>query len=295
MRHPNPDMLLRIAQADAYGAAVEYIKLPEHEDLRRRALKFERYLQHPTHGLSPGRYTDDTQMSIAVAEVLAQGDFTPERFAAAFVRAFKRDPRKAYARGFQAFLESVTDPSDFMARIKPDSDKNGAAMRSVPLGVLRSTDQVMHVAEMQARVTHNTEGGVLSSQMVALMSHFALREDKPLSELPEWLGSVMGLGSDFLNNCWWEGGPVKGPGVGMATARAVLRLVAEQPTLLDILRTTIEWGGDTDSVAAIAWGIASARMREPLPLFFEFGLEHSRALYGVEFLRNLGRDLMDAY
>lgn len=291
MRNPNPDMLLRIAQADAFGMAVEYVKLPEHQGLVDQALRMDRYLRHPTHGLAAGTYTDDTQMSIAVAEVLLGGDLSRQAFADAFVRVFWRDPRDGYARGFQAFLEKTRTGAEFLRTIRPDSDKNGAAMRSVPIGVLEDPAEVARVAEVQARLTHDTLGGVASAQAVALMSHYALHESAPMSELPRWLARQLKLPRGFPR---WEGDPVKGPGVGLATAMAVLTLVSEQPTLLDILRTAIEWGGDTDSVASVAWGIASARMREPLPEFFEVMLEPGR-LYGPAFLRSLGSRLADAY
>lgn len=287
MRHPNPDMLLYVAMGDAYAAATEYIKLPEHEDLRARALRFERYLAHPSHGLRPGQYTDDTQMSIAVAEVLLGSDLTREAFAAAFVRAFHRDRRPGYARGFQSFLERTTSGAEFLANIRPDSDKNGAAMRAVPIGVLPTPERVREVAQTQARITHDTEGGVLSAAMVALMSHYALYEDGPLLGLPAYISHHLGLSE---NDLYWDGDPVTGPGVGMATAVAVLTLLCEQRSLLDILRTAIEWGGDTDSVASIAWGIASARMREPLPPFFVGGLEPGSP-FGVPYLRRLGAEL----
>lgn len=291
MRHPNPEMLLRIAQADAYAMAVEYVKPSEHPELITQALRLERYLRHPVHSLGAGQYTDDTQMSIAVAEVLLGGELAREAFADAFVRAFWRDPRDGYARHFQAFLEKTRTGAEFLRNIRPDSDKNGAAMRAVPIGVLADPVQVMRVAALQAQLTHDTLGGTGSAQMVALMSHYALHEAGPLSDLPRWLAHQMHLPRGFPR---WEGDPVKGPGVGMATALAVLTLVSEQPSLLDILRTTIEWGGDTDSVAAIAWGIASARMREPLPEFFEVMLEPGRP-YGPAFLRGLGDKLAAKY
>src|SRR5687767_5680679 len=103
MRHPNPDILLRIAQGDAFGMATEFITLPDHRETYDAALRIEAYCQHPTHHEVPaGHYTDDTQMSIAVSEVLLGGDDdrpSAARFAEAFVACFKRDPRKGYARG----------------------------------------------------------------------------------------------------------------------------------------------------------------------------------------------------
>ncbi|GAB4543754.1 MAG: hypothetical protein Tsb0014_37610 [Pleurocapsa sp.] len=59
-------MLLELAIADAYGAGFEYARntfVTEHNNLIN-------YVQHPRHHIKPGCYTDDTQMSIAIAETL---------------------------------------------------------------------------------------------------------------------------------------------------------------------------------------------------------------------------------
>lgn len=296
MKYPNPLMLVRIAQGDAFGLQTEYIHFPRDQAVYDKALRFESYGQHPTHSLKPGSYSDDTQMSIGVTEVLLEeeGDFVfAPRFAEAFVRCFKRDPRDGYARGFQAFLETVKDGPDFLARIDPKSDKNGAAMRSVPIGVLANPHQVRYIANIQAKLTHDTQQGVESSILVALMSHFALRTDEPLSRIREWIKEqYSAIVPRFIAP--WEGGPVKVPEVGINTARAVMTLLSTETTLIGIARKTIEWGGDTDSVLAIAWGIASARMQdEELPPFFDGGLENGP--YGYKFLKELGTKLMEKY
>lgn len=89
----------------------------------------------------------------------------------------------------------------------------------------------------------------------------------------------------------------KGLGVGLNTAWAVHTLLTTETSLMEILKRTIEWGGDTDSVGAIAWGIASCRHQdEQLPEFFERDLELGRnPAYGPAYLKELGRQLMDAY
>jgi ADP-ribosyl-[dinitrogen reductase] hydrolase len=283
-------MLLRIAEGDAYGLACEYIKLPKDIDVLDHALAFEGYGHHPVHALDEGQYSDDAQMSIAVAEtLLASEDPSPLMFADAFVRDYQRDRRAGYAKGFQEFLECVNSGDEFMAQIKPESDRNGAAMRSVPIGVLPEPRQVIKVATLQARLTHNTPGGITSSVAVALMSHFALYEEADLSELPDWLARVYPAATMGPWSCM----PVEGGELGMKTATAVLAAVSQQKSLLDVAKVIITWGGDTDTVLAIAWGIASARMREPLPAFFDRDLE--RGAYGRDFLEALGRRLMAKY
>ena len=97
-----------------------------------------------------------------------------------------------------------------------------------------------------------------------------------------------GVPSHYIEE--WDGCPVQDPDVGIATSRAVMTLVSREKSLLDIARKTIEWGGDTDSVLSIAWGIASTRMRDELPPFFDGGLENGP--FGYKFLSDLGKKLM---
>ena len=136
-------MLLEIAIGDAYGAAFEYAA-PTSD----RPNDLSGYFQHPRHGIAPGCYTDDTQMSLAVAETLLEQGVaaTALQFIEKFVLAFKRDPREGYAGRFSEFLKSVRDAEDFAARISPESAKSGAAMRSCPIGVLPRIADILALA-----------------------------------------------------------------------------------------------------------------------------------------------------
>src|SRR5262249_31399204 len=90
-------MLLELAIGDAYGAGFEYTS----HDYIQRHNDLSGYVKHPRHSTPPGAYTDDTQMSIAIAEAIVSGeDWTPLNLATHFVNGFKRDPRVGYAGGF---------------------------------------------------------------------------------------------------------------------------------------------------------------------------------------------------
>lgn len=316
MHWRNNNMLLRIAQADACAAAVEYVKRPQYDALYAETLKFEAYQQHPTHSkLRPGMYTDDTQMSIAVAETLLEHNVgvNTRHFSDAFFNVFKRDPRDGYSRGFQAILEQATSADHMRQLIKPDSNKNGAAMRSVPVGVFKKPVDVIRIAAEQAMITHATWGGINSAISIALMSHFALYDRRDFSSMHGWCCNWSGA-HEFFREPWR--GPVtkksdtKNLGIGMCTAWAVQTLLVEEKSLMDIMKRLISWGGDTDSVAAIAWGIASCRYtHEQLPDFLERDLEafnpscpgdlrvagQGSPKYGPVFLKELGTRLMDVY
>jgi ADP-ribosylglycohydrolase len=287
----NSEILLRIAIGDAIALATEYVS--DDPDLIRDALLFKGYLAHPKYPLKPGAYSDDTQMSISVAEVLLGDDWSKAAFADSFVRCFHRDPRKGYSRGFQKVLEGVRSGAGLIAALKPHSDKNGAAMRSVPVGFLSDPAQILRVSEEHAKITHDTRDGILSAQTVALMAHFAIHTSEPFYNLPyflykhlhpEWVGEI-------LDPVW---PPVVGPRVGFKTVQAVWNIIKDEPDTLDALWQIIAWGGDTDSVAAITLGILAPRAKDTLPPWSIEGLETNGA-FGPEFLTRLNDRLVEKF
>lgn len=306
MENRNPDLLLYIAMADAYAAACEYVRPPHRDRLVADCLACERYHRHPTHRHEPGFYTDDAEMSIANARVLVDQPppYTPLMFADAYVREFARGGRRdGYARGFQAFLESVRSGEEFLARIRPDSQKNGAAMRAVPFGVIPDRDAVVDAATIQARTTHDTPEGRFSARAVALMAHFSLYTTEPLSAVRSYLARTLPEEDTrrfarTIETPWDERVPVTGLAapVGLTTTQAAIHLVETGTSLIEMMRRVIRIGGDTDSVAAIVWGIASARFRdERLPEFFARDLEGGSAVTGSASLRFLGAELMERF
>jgi len=303
MKNRNDDMLLRIAQADAYALAYEYVKDEDAPALKNDLLRFERYHQHPSyHKMLPGQYSDDTQMSIAVTDVLLElGTVaSADDYMRAWFDCFKRDPRDSYSRAFQKILERSHSVEHLKLLLQPTSVANGAAMRAVPIGIIADPREVIRVADLQGSTTH-AYGACWAAVTVALISHFALHTDRPFDELMQWGFPYCATFGLFSRP--WEG-PVKQSnplgknlGMGVITAWAVHTLLVESTSLLDIMRRTIEWGGDTDSVAAIAWGIASCRYcDEQLPEFLERDLEaQNGSCYGSEYLRELGKRLMHLY
>lgn len=299
MKNPNPNMLLRIAQADAYCTATEYIDPVKYKDIYDEAKQFKGFIKHPKYTMGAGRYTDDTQMSIAVAEQLLSGDeISKLSFADHFMRAFLRDKRDAYSRGFQKLLEECSNGQELLGKITPTSTRNGAAMRSIPLGVISDVSVLLDVARLQASVTHDTLDGIISSQSIAFLSWWALHTDASFDIACKKLVGACPKFRQIYEEPWQ--GRVKdmrrdgGFDVGLNTVWAVTTLLKEQKTLMGILDQVIDWGGDTDSVAAIAWGIASTRMRDQVPEFMELDLE-AESRYGVQFLKELGSRLMEKY
>lgn len=306
MEYPNPRLLLFIGMADAYAAGAEYLELPEEETFRDACLRVCGYAAHPRFARSPSLYTDDTEMSVANVKVLVEHDspYIPKMFADAWVEEFHRGgKRKGYARGFQAFLEGITTGEEFLAKVRPSSDRNGAAMRAVPFGALPDVSSVLEVSDCQAQVTHDTPSGRFSARAVALMSHFALYESAPLRGVADYCLANLSqeeterFGYVFRQR--WIGEAVTeiaGAPLALTTIHAVVDLLLHQPSLLGMLRQLLLWGGDTDSVAAISWGIASARFQdERLPDFLARDLEGGSETTGAAYLCEMSERLMKKF
>ena len=273
-------MLLELAVGDAYGAGFEYApEMAPHNDLSR-------YVRHPRHRIIPGAYTDDTQMSLAIAELIVSGaDWTPLNLANAFVAAFKRDPREGYAGGYFDFLRHVRDGEQFLAEIHGESDKSGAAMRAAPIGVYPTIAEVAERTRVQAAITHNTPDGINAAIAASLMSHYCLYR----------LGHKADLGA-FLETQipgeWsvpWAG-KVKSKG-WMSVRAAITALIASE-RMSDLLRRCVDFTGDVDTVAAIALAAGSccAEIEQDLPAHLLYGLEDSA--FGRTYIEELDARLL---
>ena len=231
-------------------------------------------------------YTDDTQMSLAIAEALVSGErWTPENLAERFIDVFHRDPREGYAGGFYTFLQEVRSGAEFLDRIRPDSDKSGAAMRATPLGVLPTVGQVVELRRVQAAITHNTSDGIHAAQAAALAAHYFLYRLGPKARLGEFLqGQVPGPWS-----APWVG---KVGAKGWMSVRAAITALVRNHRLSELLRDCVAFTGDVDTVAAIALSAASCsdEYEQDLPASLIDGLE--TGAYGREYLTALNERLL---
>ncbi|WP_406288331.1 ADP-ribosylglycohydrolase family protein [Embleya sp. NBC_00896] len=249
------------------------------------------YVQHPRHrDVLPGRYTDDTQMSIAVAEWLLGDDHGIPVLADLFVRAYKRDARAGYARGFRGVLEDVVDGAQLLEVLRPESDKSGAAMRAGVIGLLPDIADVRRTAALQARITHRTLGGMTSATAAALAVHYCRYGLGPVAALPDWLAATLPASTDPA--VWarpWRG---KVGSAGMDSTRAAVTALAAHTSVAALLKACVAYNGDVDTVATIALAAAScsAEYAQDLPEELLAGLENGR--YGRDFLAELDARLV---
>lgn len=130
-------------------------------------------------GEGAGRYTDDTAMTIGVAEsLIAARGFDADHMARTFARHYAAEPWRGYGFGPPLIFKMMRDGTpwrDAAQRLYPGgSFGNGSAMRVAPVGLLFCDDlaKVAEVARQSSRITHThpmgADGAALQACAVAL-------------------------------------------------------------------------------------------------------------------------------
>lgn len=279
-------MLIELSVADAFGASFEFASkkfVTENNNC------LNGYVENPRRKGFVGRYTDDTQMSMALIEAMLLGvPWTPKFLAAKFLEVFKRDPRSGYARRFHALLTSVKDSTELLATLNPDSDRSGAAMRATPLGLMPKIEMVMRYSEIQAAITHNTDAGRNAAIASSLMTHYFAYNYGPKKNLGSFL-------SEMVDGPWaipYEGSVGN---IGWQCVQAAVTAIVANNKMTDILKASIDFTGDVDTVACIAIAASSfsSEIEYDLPQSLFDGLENG--LYGRDYMRALDFQLMSKF
>jgi len=274
-------VLLELALADAYGVGFEFRPTAFVQANNR----LERYFPHERYVELHGKYSDDTQLSLALAELMLSGaDWTIQNIAYQFVKVFQRDVRPGYSSRMYNALSESRDGADFINRIDNRSEGSGAAMRSAVLGLLKTEEELLEKAAIQAKVTHDTTSAVLSSQAVALGAHYFAYELGPKNEVATYISSS-------INGHWdqeWKG-PAKSKGTDCVLA--ALTAIQRNDNQTDLLRNCVAFTGDVDTVAAIALGMTafSTEVAANLPQWMYDELENG--IYGRDYLQAIDQQL----
>lgn len=267
-------MILETAIGDAYAVAWEFVP-PGHQHLNT----WDGYKKRPKTGereTSPaGSYTDDTLRTIANARVILSGEaLSPIAYVRETKRVFREDRRLGWSRNFQSFLESQLDqPDEVWLDVVRGRNTNGALMGAPVMGVLPNPDQVVSASRIQALVTHDEEAAGFASAVS--LAAYALHKGKcQPEEILDYVSQTLPEVGLQLRNVGWISGRVDMS--AKMTAAAIFQVLRQNRSLHDIMRDVIRLGGDTDSVAAAAFGMASLapeRFDLSLPTWAFRGLE----------------------
>jgi ADP-ribosylglycohydrolase len=191
------------------------------------------------------RFTDDTVLSVAVARsILSDGDY------AAAIKVFgRRYPHAGYGGAFKAWLASPSSEPY-------NSWGNGSAMRVYPVGfAFEGVEKVLEEAEKSAAVTHNHPEGVKGAQAVALAVYLACKGSRK-EEIRTQIGERFGYD---LSQTLGKIRPNYRFDVScQGSVPQAITAFLESESVEDAIRKAISLGGDSDTLACIAGGIAEA-------------------------------------
>ena len=195
------------------------------------------------------QFTDDTVLTIATAySILERCDY-----AEAFRTFGRRYPRAGYGGAFYFWL--------FASQSGPyNSWGNGSAMRVSPVGfAFESIDAVLEEAERSASVTHNHPEGIKGAQATALAVFLARKgeeKDSIKTEMEKRFDYDLSRTLDDIRPEYRFDVSCQGSVPESITA------FLESKDFEDAVRKAVSLGGDSDTMACIAGGIAHAFYRK---------------------------------
>lgn len=266
--------LLGCAVGDALGAPVEGISPEALLEIHGRVTDFldERY--------GAGRVTDDTQMTVALAQGLIEfGSFNQDHIAFKFGRWMQlsdegvkeaRGVGMASATAARRLYQGAGTHESGVA-----SSGCGAAMRASPVGLrfYYDPDRLLEAAVGQATLTHTNPEAVAGAAAVAFSVSLGVKDLGSLdrarftSEVSDFVEHIdrgmaeriAGL-ADYLDARPHEGFAYTGNGgYVMETVPGALFAFLRTPyDLEETIVTAVNAGGDTDSLGSIAGAVSGA-------------------------------------
>ena len=278
-------MILEAAIGDAYGAGFEFREL----DFILPNNNLTQYHKHGLYTEIYKRYTDDTQMAIAISELLLEDENWNEiKVADKFVEVFHRDKRRGYSDRVYNALDASTNGKDFIKIIDNGSNGNGSAMRAYAIGYVKNIEQLLEFCEIQAKTSHLTIEGISCAKRIALAVHYFKYNLETQSTLIEFLNETLKEKEVYKITS-----PIDMH--GYPTTQAVIKIVSDATSMSECLKKGIDYGGDTDTVAALCMAILSQKKDcdKALPQFLYDELENDK--YGKDFLVKLDLELSSKF
>ena len=194
---------------------------------------------------SRATFTDDTVLTIAVAAVQLDGG----DYASALRRYGRMHPHRGYGGSFYEWLHDDS-------REAYNSWGNGSAMRVSPVGfAAKRVEDVLSEAQRSAVVTHNHPEGVRGAQATAFavfLARHGASKSEMRRELTERFGYNLDLSVDEIRPDYAFDVSCQG-----SVPESIICFL-DSSNLEDAIRLAVSLGGDADTMACIAGGIAEA-------------------------------------
>jgi ADP-ribosylglycohydrolase len=203
-------------------------------------------------------FSDDTILSVAIAHWL-MGERTRENLKQHLLDYGLRFREKnVWGRGFKAWFESGG------AIDRKGVASNGAAMRVTAIGLACDTiDEVLRLAELSARVSHDSDEAARGAQAAAACV-FLTRRGKSKDEVKRFVEESFNYDlsrkvDDIRKDYQFE----------ILCDRCVPESIIcwlQSNTYEETIRNCVSLGGDADTMAAIAGGIAASTPGVAVPM-----------------------------
>lgn len=216
------------------------------------------------------RYTDDSAMTMAVAEwLLDDPQHTFEVLEQKMVKYGELDPNAGFGGKFYDWLFNSRKLWPDGVRHPYNSWGNGSAMRVSAVGWMFDTlEETLRVAELSASITHNHPEGIKGAQAVAA-AVFMARNGSSKEEIKNYVAKSFDYDLDrtieqirptyqFEVSCQ------------KSVPEAVIAFL-DSTDYESAIRLAISLGGDADTQACIAGGIAEAFYGMPDALVEDIG------------------------
>ena len=262
--------LLGLACGDALGRPVEFASA---EEISAEHGQLDEMVGHGTWNQPAGTITDDTEQALCIARSLVEHQtFDPADVADRFVAWYDSEPfdigrmtMKSLSRLKHGDTWDEAGQHVWEQSREGQNAGNGSVMRCPPLAIPYATDwdQLVKVSRQSSQITHAdprcTEGCAILNLTVAGLLEDA---DTPLRDALDYVGSdtpdelVTALQpvarGDAPNTLETSGYVVHSLQTALHNG-----LIADSAE--DAIVTTVNHGGDTDTIGAIAGAIAGAR------------------------------------
>ena len=195
-------------------------------------------------------FTDDTVLTVAVADTTLGGG----SYSDLFRQYYRRYERAGYGSSFHLWARS-REPKPY------GSFGNGSAMRVSPIGLaFEDLGTVLSEAKRSAEVTHDHPEGIKGAQATAAAVFLARRQmakDEIRSYIEYEFDYDLSRSVDEIRPGYKFDLTCQG------TVPAAIRSFLDGSDFEDTIRNAVSLGGDSDTLACIAGGIAGAYYSVP--------------------------------
>jgi len=191
------------------------------------------------------RFTDDTVLTVAVAEAILTG----RPYRDTVLEFGRRYPHAGYGGAFRQWLRA-RDPRPY------NSWGNGSAMRVSPVGFAFDTPEaVLREAAASAAITHDHPEGIRGAQATALavwLARNGISKDVIRKTIADRFGYDLNRTVDGIRPAYRFDVSCQG------TVPEAIIAFLDSCSWEDAVRNAVSLGGDSDTLACITGGIAEA-------------------------------------